>query len=160
MSEHASEEKIQAALIRLDEMWGRFIRQVSAEIKEYPHSIPLTQLYVLRLLDRRGPLSMSELSQWLGISMSGCTALVDRLMAGGWVERNRDLNDRRIVLVGVSQAGENQLAEIRQSRARIFARYLTHLGPDEIETLLRLSERVFESVATEQTDKAEIPVPQ
>ncbi|MCB0208512.1 MAG: MarR family transcriptional regulator [Anaerolineae bacterium] len=160
MNEHPPEEKIEAALIRLDELWGRFIRQVSAEIKEYPHSMPLTQLYVLRLLDRRGPLSMSELSQWLGISMSGCTALVNRLMAGGWVERQRDPNDRRIVLVGVSLIGEQKLTEIRQSRARIFARYLTHLEPDEIETLLRLSERIFESVSEEQTDRVEVAMPQ
>lgn len=143
------EEKIQAALIRLDEAWSYLSRQISADIKEYPLSIPRSQVYLLRLLDRRGAISMSEMANSLGITMSGCTALVDHAVETGWVERQRDPNDRRVVLVDVSAAGKLMLARIRETRASIFARYLTRLNPDEIVTLTNLLERTAEAIAPE-----------
>ena len=78
----------------------------------------------------------------LGITMSGCTALVDRAVEAGWVERRRDPNDRRVVLVGVSPAGEQTLTQIRERRAHILARYLTRLEVDEIVMLTNLLERI------------------
>ncbi|HEX9925393.1 MAG TPA: MarR family transcriptional regulator [Anaerolineae bacterium] len=151
MSQTRSEERIQAALIRLDEAWSRLTRQISADIKEYPLSIPLSQVYLLRLLDRRGALTMTALANSLGVTLSGCTAVVDRAVEAGWVERKRDPADRRVVLVGVSPAGERALDEVRQTRARIFARYLTRLEPDEIETLTDLLSRVAEAAALDTT---------
>ena len=143
------EEKIQAALIRLDEAWSCLSRQISADIKEYPLSIPRSQVYLLRLLDRRGAISMSEMASSLGITMSGCTALVDRAVEAGWVERRRDPNDRRVVWVGVSPAGEQALTQIRERRAHILARYLTRLEVDEIVMLTNLLERIVAAIVPE-----------
>jgi DNA-binding MarR family transcriptional regulator len=147
MSQEPQEEKIQAALIRLDEAWSRLSRQISADIKEYPHCVPRSQIHLLRLLDRRGASNMSELANSLGITLSGCTALVDRLVEAGWVERKRHPHDRRVVLVDVSLEGEQVLGQVRQTRARIFARYLARLAPAEIETLADLLGQVAEAVA-------------
>lgn len=151
MSQAGPEERIQAALIRLDEAWSRLTRQISADIKDYSLSIPLSQIYLLRLLDRRGALTMTALANSLGITLSGCTAVVDRAVEAGWVERKRDPADRRVVLVGVSPDGERALDDVRQTRARIFARYLTRLEPDEIETLTNLLSRVAEAAALDTT---------
>lgn len=157
MSQEQQEERIQTALIRLDEAWSRLTRQISADIKEYPHAIPPSQIYLLRLLDRRGALSMSDLASALGITLSGCTAVVDRVVEAGWVERRRNPNDRRVVLVGVSPEGERILDEVRQTRSRILARYLARLEPTEIETLADLLSRVTETV-TQKTAKPLNPV--
>ena len=92
---------------------------------------------------------MSEMANSLGITMSGCTALVDRAVEAGWVERQRDPNDRRVVLVGVSPAGEQTLTQIRETRARILARYLTRLDVDEIVMLTNLLERTAEAIVPE-----------
>jgi DNA-binding MarR family transcriptional regulator len=89
---------------------------------------------------------MSEMANSLGITMSGCTALVDQVVKAGWVERQRDPNDRRVVLVDVSPAGKQMLTQIREMRARILARYLTRLNPDEIVTLTELLERTAAAI--------------
>ncbi len=135
-------EKLEQALIHLDEVWHRFSRQIAADIKDYPLPVPLSQAYLLRLLDQRGALTMSDLATALGVKLSGCTALVDRSVEAGWVERRRDLRDRRVVWVEVSPAGEHALNQLRQTRARILARYLTRLQVEEIETLAALLNRV------------------
>lgn len=156
MNETRLEEELQTALIRLDEVWSRLTRQISADTRETPYAIPVNQVFLLRLLDRWGALNMSELSNLLGVSMSACTALVDRVIAAGWVERERSQTDRRVVLVRVSPAGEQILTHIRQRRAQILARYLARLEPEEIETLVGLLNRVAESVVLEPAE----PVPQ
>ncbi|MFN8456444.1 MAG: MarR family transcriptional regulator [Anaerolineae bacterium] len=147
-AQHEEGEKLEQVLIHLDEVWHRFSRQITADIKDCPLPVPLSQAYLLRLLDRRGALTMSDLATALGIKLSGCTALVDRAIEAGWVERRRDLHDRRVVWVEVSLAGEHALNQLRQTRARILARYLTRLQPEEIETLASLLNRV--TLALEQ----------
>lgn len=149
MEQDRQEERIEIALIRLDEAWSRLSRRISADIKEYPLSIPRSQVYLLRLLDRRGPLSMSEMANSLGVTMSACTALVDRAVQADLVERKRDSNDRRVVIVAVSQAGEQILVQIRRTRAQILARYLARLEPDEIEMLANSLSRAAEAVNLE-----------
>jgi DNA-binding MarR family transcriptional regulator len=47
---------------------------------------------------------MTELSRANGVSVSTMTSMVDRLIQGGLLERQRDGADRRIVLVGLSAA--------------------------------------------------------
>ena len=149
MSQSSYEKEVQIALIRLDEAWNRLSRQIAADIKEQPLTIPLGQAYLLRLLDKRGPISMSEMAASLGVKLSGCTALVDRAVEAGWVERKRDPADRRVVRVEVSAGGEQVLSELRASRARLFARYLTCLAPHEVETLAALLDRVAEAATLE-----------
>lgn len=149
MSQSNYEKEVQSALIHLDEAWSRLTRQITADIKEYPFTIPLGQAYLLRLLDKRGPMSMSELAASLGVKLSGCTALVDRAVEAGWVERQGDPTDRRIVRVAVSMAGEQILSELRAARARLFARYLTCLSPEEVKMLAALLDRVAEAATLE-----------
>lgn len=147
-------EQIQNALIRLDEAWSRLSRQIAADIKEFPVSIPPGQAYLLRLLDRRGRMSMTDVANALGVKLSACTALVDRAVEAGWVERSRDPDDRRVVWVEVSPEGEQALNELRRARAQVFAQYLTCLEPNEIETIVTLLSRVAEGAASKQVVNA------
>ena len=133
--------QLEQVLVRLDEVWSRLIRRVSAEIKEYPFAIPIAQVNLLRLLDRLGAKRMSDLATHLDVTQSGCTALVDRAIETGLVERYRDENDRRVVWVTLSAAGNEALAELRRVRARHLAKYLRHLDVEELELLTRLLSR-------------------
>ena len=64
-------------------------------------SVTIHQLEALSLLDRGG-LRMSELARELDISEPASTALADRLVRGGLVERHADADDRRIVRLELS----------------------------------------------------------
>ncbi|MCB0140812.1 MAG: MarR family transcriptional regulator, partial [Caldilineaceae bacterium] len=88
-----------------------------------------------------GAKRMSDLATHLDVTQSGCTALVDRAIETGLVERYRDENDRRVVWVALSAAGNEALAELRRVRARHLAKYLRHLDVEELELLTRLLSR-------------------
>ncbi len=138
------EQEIEDALVRLDEAWSQLFRRIASDIKEYPFTLPPAQINLLRRLDQRGPMRMSDLAEGLDLTQSGCTAMVDRALQINLVERYRDPNDRRVVRVTLTRKGVQMLGEIRRVRAKILANYLSRLDPAEIQTLATLVGRAVE----------------
>ncbi|HVC39863.1 MAG TPA: MarR family transcriptional regulator [Candidatus Dormibacteraeota bacterium] len=62
-----------------------------------------TDLRLLDLLASRGPLSAGELGRAAGISSGGMTVALDRLTRAGYVLRTPNDNDRRSVMVQVTE---------------------------------------------------------
>jgi DNA-binding MarR family transcriptional regulator len=63
-----------------------------------------TDMVALDLLDIHGPMGAAELAHRLGIRSASVTVLVDRLEAGGHVERIRHETDRRRVTIAARPA--------------------------------------------------------
>jgi DNA-binding MarR family transcriptional regulator len=66
--------------------------------------------HILGMLDRHGDMPMSRLAELLDVSLSNASGVVDRLEERGLVERVRVADDRRVVLVRVTEAGRSGLA--------------------------------------------------
>jgi DNA-binding MarR family transcriptional regulator len=56
--------------------------------------------------------TIGELADHLLLRHHGAVQLVDRAEAGGWVQRERDAHDHRIVRVGLTRRGERALASL------------------------------------------------
>jgi MarR family transcriptional regulator, 2-MHQ and catechol-resistance regulon repressor len=74
--------------------------------------LSMAQLNILYTLQRCGEMPMSRLAEVLNVSLSNATGLIDRIEERGLVERSRVPEDRRIVLIRVTPAGEAMLGEI------------------------------------------------
>jgi DNA-binding MarR family transcriptional regulator len=72
----------------------------------------MVQLHILYTLQRNGQMTMSRLAEVLNVSLSNATGLIDRVEERGFVERTRVPEDRRVVLIRVTPAGEQMLEEI------------------------------------------------
>ena len=75
-----------------------------------------TEGKTLDLLTRLGPMSPGQLAERTGLAPASVTELVDRLEAKGFVQRRRDEEDRRRVLVAV-------VPEPLAGLDRLFARF-------------------------------------
>ncbi len=57
------------------------------------------------------PVTISHLAALLALEIQSATALVHRMARQGWVERRRDLPDRRAVRIVLTDAGQRTLRE-------------------------------------------------
>lgn len=81
-------------------------------------------LRCLHLL-RSGPATAGEVAAGTGLTSGSVTALLDRLEAGGHIERHRSTADRRSVEIAMTEC---RLRELQALSARIEAAIRDHFG--------------------------------
>lgn len=95
------------------------------------HGLSIIGFHAVALLEERGPTSMSRLADDLGVALPNATGIVDRLCERGLVERTPDPADRRIVRVGLTDAGRALVAEMEAGRRERLRRLFGALTPTQ-----------------------------
>jgi DNA-binding MarR family transcriptional regulator len=111
--------------------------------------VPQSLLNSLAVIDGAGePLTPSQISERTLISSATMTGTLDALEYGGWVRRLPHPEDRRSLLVEITDEGaavaDLLLPGIRKVEQAVFAQ----LNPTERRTLLRLLAKVLDGAAT------------
>ncbi|MEX1172037.1 MAG: MarR family transcriptional regulator [Chloroflexota bacterium] len=109
--------------------------------------VSMTQLHVMSILDRHGDMPMSRLAEMIDISVSNATGLVDRMEERAYVERDRVPDDRRIVLVKLTEAGRRLLDDIEVLRTEMLRTVLERLDHDQIQGLARATTDLRSAIA-------------
>jgi len=98
-----------------------------------------------------GPITMGELSRELGVPLSTATRTMDWLVHNGYAERLPDLNDRRLVLVGLTKSGKDTYQAIASFMISRIEQAMSQLTLKERETFVCLLDKVlsgFEEAAS------------
>jgi DNA-binding MarR family transcriptional regulator len=101
------------------------------------HDLSLVHLNVLSLLQAEGALSMRRLAESMDVSDASATGIVDRMERRGLVERHRQRDDRRVVLVRTTEAGGRVFDDMAAHRREILSAVLDELSDDEMVALLK-----------------------
>lgn len=121
----------------VDEITSWNPREFIAAFSRLHHGqVSLVHLNVLIMLEATGPLPMSRLADALDISVASMTGVVDRMEARGLVERRRDAEDRRVILVHAAEGGTRLFADIDAKRRTGLAKLLERLTDAELTGLL------------------------
>lgn len=88
----------------------------------------------LDVIQERGAVSAGELAEALGLSPGAITALVDRLERDGLVRRLRDPNDRRKVMIELTDIANEAVYELYGPLAAGY-QWLSTLTPDQLGLL-------------------------
>lgn len=121
----------------VDEITSWNPREFIAAFSRLHHGqVSLVHLNVLIMLEATGPLSMSHLADALDISVASVTGVVDRMETRGLVERRRDADDRRVILVHPAAGGRRLFADIDAKRRTGLAKLLGRLSDTELAGLL------------------------
>jgi DNA-binding MarR family transcriptional regulator len=97
--------------------------------------ISMAQLHIMHTLQRSGEMTMSQLADQLAVSLSNATGLVDRLEERGYVERRRVPEDRRVVVVRVTDLGARTLQESDALNVQLMRDVMARLDPDELPAI-------------------------
>ena len=103
------------------------------------------QYWLLRLLHRKGPMSISELAEVLGVTGSSITTACKRLEKAGLVKRERqgDGCDERVVLVMLTPQGIEQIEAWQQERRQMLSHMLSPLTQQERDSFFRVVQAGF-----------------
>lgn len=109
-----------------------------------PHGLTPAQYNVLRILRGAGPDGhpCQEIAARMITRVPDVTRLVDRLVEGGLVDRERSEEDRRVVRVRIRPAGLELLARLDGPVSQEPTRLLGALSERELATLNRLLVRI------------------
>jgi DNA-binding MarR family transcriptional regulator len=101
-------------------------------------------MFVLGSLKRHGTLSMSDIGKCLSMPKPHVTVIVDKLIEEGYVERQSDPKDRRIVNILLTAKGLADFERIKKAIAENLKVKLSLLSNEELEILATASKQVKE----------------
>ena len=99
--------------------------------------ISMAQLHIMYTLQRSGEMPMSRLAEVLQVSLSNATGLIDRIEERGFVERTRVPEDRRVVMIRVTDAGRRMLEEVDAIGADLLRSVFGRIGQSQVAAVGR-----------------------
>lgn len=92
--------------------------------------------------------SSGELSERLFLSTPRVASALNSLSKKGYIERSRDENDKRIVIVSITEAGKSFVMEEHEEAITMLEKTLEKLGEKDAKEFVRILNRITE-IATE-----------
>ncbi len=109
------------------------ILNLSGELNRGNLSFP--QFFLLTYLSSEDYLTMSAIAKKMGHSTAAATGLVDRLEKLGFVERVHAAEDRRKIMVRITNSGCTIVSTMRQHIASELAELMADMDEDEASTV-------------------------
>lgn len=104
------------------------------------------QLFLLGSLDRTDGLTMSEIAKRMGHSTAAATGLVDRLQRLGYVARTHAEEDRRKIMVTITDKGRRLVRKTREGLASSLTKLLVEMDGDQGDSIPEGARSVLNSV--------------
>jgi DNA-binding MarR family transcriptional regulator len=132
MVDDLNPDGVATALLASISVLVRRVRQVPVE-----GGLTMPERTALACLDRSGPTTSSALAREVQITAQAMGETLSALRTHGFVERRRDPDDGRRVVLTVTEAGRQALRDKRNARAELLAKALTSSAftPSELAAL-------------------------
>jgi DNA-binding MarR family transcriptional regulator len=140
------------------------LRRIVVDRALKPLGITRSQWWVLAFLSRRDGMTQTALASDLDLTKVAIGGLLDRMEAGGFVERRADPNDGRARRVYLTKAGAKLVTTIRENVEAVELGILSKIPEKDLdqaaETLLALKNTLLEMVDADEADddRAEINI--
>ncbi len=107
------------------------------------------QVAFLGFLHRAGTLNMGMISQLTNVTVSVATRFIARLESKGLIERIPDENDRRVVLVRLTDEGNQLAGNMFKAYKYKLDEALRGISKDDLEVFLAVLSQINEKLAQE-----------
>lgn len=125
-----------------EELWLNLSRTAAAvghrlEQGLRPSGLSPTQYNVLRILRGAGGMGLcqSEIGERLVAQVPDVPRILDRMERAGWVQRTRGIEDRRVVLTTLTEAGLEVLAGLDTPIVEMLAQMFARMSQAEMQQL-------------------------
>ncbi|MBU4312690.1 MAG: MarR family transcriptional regulator [Candidatus Omnitrophica bacterium] len=105
-------------------------------------NISTAQMIMLVSIHDHGQCKLKTLARERDISPPTATGLIDRLVRAGYVKRGSDPEDRRVVMVSLTQKGEKSVQDFLRTVRNRWKNILVHLTSKEQHQYLSIVKKV------------------
>jgi DNA-binding MarR family transcriptional regulator len=112
--------------------------------------LSMTEGFVLWKVYHKGGIKASAIASHLGLPPSTLTGVLDRLVAGGWLLREADPEDRRAVLVRTTPKLKDYMKASRRAVTKGLEKTFKDLPPELLSRLSDDLSRVLECLESEE----------
>jgi DNA-binding MarR family transcriptional regulator len=121
--------EVDETILLLQEVVQLFKSTLACNIGEV--DLPFGQLRVLSHIYHQGRCTVGEVANGLGGSIANASELIDRLVEAGWIERGVNPNDRRQVVVSLTERALDVANRVHQMRRQQIGAALAMLEAGE-----------------------------
>jgi DNA-binding MarR family transcriptional regulator len=127
------------------------IRNIAKYLNEYTkdhlkcYNLTLGRFHVLRVIIESQPVSMGDIHNELHMANSTVTVIVDYLHEAGLVKRKRDTEDRRVVLLEITEKGRKIMESLLEKKQVFMKKALLDME-DSAEELAQLLEELLNKI--------------
>ena len=104
---------------------------ITSEYKD----ISVNDMHVIEAIGIREPKNMSTVARAVSVTVGTLTIAINHLVKKGYVERSRSEEDRRVVLVSLSEKGEKAYFHHRMFHEKMVMEILDGMDEKETEVL-------------------------
>ncbi|MBC2329341.1 MarR family winged helix-turn-helix transcriptional regulator [Listeria swaminathanii] len=122
------------------------IHQAISEISTNTVDLSIEQFFVLREIAAYDGISATELAATLSVNKSAITPKLKKLVDKGYIQRKRNQQDKRAVVLTISEKGNNVYEECEKQLELLVNEWLEILGEKDSEHFFELFQKITKSV--------------
>jgi DNA-binding MarR family transcriptional regulator len=134
---------------KVEHSFRLIFRRVQRDLNELFKGNDITshEFIFLKRLSLEEPIKISDLSKDMNVTASYATAVSERLLKHGYLNRNRSTVDRRIVELTSTPTGSELVERLERRKAAYLQILFSHLSLDDMEMLDHLLEKMQKGIS-------------
>lgn len=100
------------------------------------------ELFVLLLLYRLEKVNMTQVAEYVNVPLNTATGIISRMEKRELVKRERSEEDKRVVTIGFTKNGREQMQQIWTEFSQYGSRIMEHLSLAEIQLIQKILDKV------------------
>ncbi|WP_242975034.1 MarR family winged helix-turn-helix transcriptional regulator [Anaerovirgula multivorans] len=104
--------------------------------------LTVSEAHAIEILGRYGRMNMKDLAGKLGVTTGTTTVTVDRLEKKNYAQREFTKEDRRMILISLTEKGMEAAKEHHKYHVDLTEQMISSLLEDEVEQLLNILKKI------------------
>lgn len=128
-----------------------FARRQKNEL--FKGKITLAQFFILAYLHHEGTSNMTDLARFMDVTTAAMTGIVSRLVKAGYVQRQADPKDRRIINIKLAPKGKSVVEKVNEERHHMIIDIFGRISEDERENYLNILTHIKDILVSERKEE-------
>jgi DNA-binding MarR family transcriptional regulator len=139
------DEDLRTIMTLFEEIDSKLLKTIKINMNNY-EKLTLAEANALYVIGTKEPKTMKQIAKALGVAVSTPTRTIDRLVEKRLVNRTVGTEDRRKLLIELTDEGRKILAELDEEGLMIIRKMVENLEDEEIETLKNILLKISENL--------------